>query len=67
MAKSQWHGRPAENIKVSSRSKTRVIGERLLDATGMLKTGRFSVVGTVTIAGEQKTNRWAGKNLRKWR
>ena len=37
IAKSQWHGRPAENIKVSSRSKTSVMGDRLDDATGILK------------------------------
>jgi hypothetical protein len=34
IAKSHWHGRPAEKINVSSRSKTNVMGGRLMDTPG---------------------------------
>ncbi len=37
IAKSHWQGRPADDIKVSSRSNTSVMGERLEAAEGILE------------------------------
>ncbi len=49
IAKSHWHGRPAEKINVSSRSKTNVMGGRLMDAPGILRSDCVRVIGTCRI------------------
>ena len=56
MAKSHWQGRPAENINVSSRSKTSVMGGRFGDSPGILDARAACVKVAYSGAGRQATN-----------
>ena len=56
MAKSHWQGRPAENINVSSRSKTSVMGGRFGDSPGILDARAACVKVACSGAGRQATN-----------